>query len=250
MTGGSAAAAFADEPLWLPVSPEPVDSSMLDLELTLRARKALLVDDILARYTIGVNVHGRGAVLWGEVPSTDIAQRAEKTLGQVLGLTAVRDLLHVDSPSGARIHLPVLAALQPLSPDPQPSKPEPGRPAASLVYREAPNKPASTGDIAWRPVERKTSETSQHASQQWVAPQQAPGMQRQSAEQDVASMAQAVEHLRQADDRFSRIKLRLSNGVVHVSGLIRHYDDLFELARSISQVPGVQNVVVEDVRTD
>src|SRR5437016_9254417 len=60
---------------WVPLGPPPADSTAHDLELTLRAREALLRDPTLRGSRLGVTVYHRVATLWGEVPSAEMAER-------------------------------------------------------------------------------------------------------------------------------------------------------------------------------
>src|SRR5262249_926518 len=80
----------SDTPSWVPAPAQPVDYTFLDLELSLRARRALREDAALNLPNLGVAVRNRVATLWGEAPSGELAQFAENRLCQVLGLTSIR----------------------------------------------------------------------------------------------------------------------------------------------------------------
>ena len=92
------ATACDDAVLWTPVRQNPIDRTRNDLELSLRARRLLVEDSALARYDIHVRVDDRVAELSGQVPSMDIAQRAELGLRGLLGLASIRNRLTIDAP--------------------------------------------------------------------------------------------------------------------------------------------------------
>src|SRR5438309_1337123 len=58
------------EPLtWMPGLSQHTNHASLDLELSLRARKALLQDEVLAGQRLGISVRNRIATLWGSASS-------------------------------------------------------------------------------------------------------------------------------------------------------------------------------------
>ena len=75
-----------------PISAGPVRKAgdpSRDLRQTTQARTLLLQDPALAEYNIGVIVQDRVAILWGPVPSAEVAFRAELCLRAMLELTEV-----------------------------------------------------------------------------------------------------------------------------------------------------------------
>src|SRR5262249_23074197 len=60
-----------------------------DWRLTLQARQALVEDEALASYNLGVHVKAGVASVWGSVPSTAILQRATEKIRQVPGIHEV-----------------------------------------------------------------------------------------------------------------------------------------------------------------
>src|SRR5438270_688285 len=89
----SAQSSATDSPSWSAAPSQPADYTFNDLELGLRARKALADDALLAPHKLGVTVRNRVAVLWGTVPTKELAQRAVDRLGQVLGITSIENQL-------------------------------------------------------------------------------------------------------------------------------------------------------------
>ena len=74
---------------------KPPDPNSADVLQTLRACKRLQEDDVLGPLNIGVKVRGRVAVLWGPVPTADLALRAERQLRTMFELIDVRNELIV-----------------------------------------------------------------------------------------------------------------------------------------------------------
>ncbi|CAN5388368.1 hypothetical protein BH10PLA2_BH10PLA2_13250 [soil metagenome] len=89
-----------DDPVrWTPVQQSQTDRMRNDLELTLRARRLLVEDPVLARYDILVRIDDRVAELTGPVPSMDIAQLAEANLRGLTGLTSIRNRIAIHAPT-------------------------------------------------------------------------------------------------------------------------------------------------------
>ena len=73
----------------------PPQISMADVLQTMQACKRLQEDELLAPLNVGVKVRGRIAVLWGPIPTTELALRAEQRLRQMIDLIDVRNQLIV-----------------------------------------------------------------------------------------------------------------------------------------------------------
>src|SRR5262249_43386471 len=71
-----------------------------DFAHTALARQTLLRDPRLAGLNVGVKVHDRVAVLWGTVPTLDLARRAEELLRALPDFRQVRSELEIDSLRG------------------------------------------------------------------------------------------------------------------------------------------------------
>jgi osmotically-inducible protein OsmY len=67
--------------------------------------------------------------------------------------------------------------------------------------------------------------------------------------QTAGSLLQAVESLRRKDDRFEQIRPEVKGGVVYLRGAVKHSEHLYELARAISVLPGVERVILEGSQT-
>ncbi len=68
---------------------------MADLIFTVKASQRLQQDEVLAPLNVGVRVRNRVAVLWGPVPSVELALRAEAKLRAMIEFVDVRNELIV-----------------------------------------------------------------------------------------------------------------------------------------------------------
>jgi len=152
------APAGAEPVAWVPSPAQPVNRVSEDLELGLRARKALLQDQELAGQILGLSIRNRVATLWGTASSVSITTRAEDCLRNLPGLSAIRSELYIDTraePQVERYTLPGdqsrIACGQPQLPD---TRPVPG----ALVHRTGEQAPALGQEFFWRPAERKRTD--------------------------------------------------------------------------------------------
>lgn len=65
-----------------------------------------------------------------------------------------------------------------------------------------------------------------------------------------SNLEQAIETLRLVDDRFRGIRVQVRGDTVYLRGTVFRWEHLFELARSVSRVPGVRHVLFEEVRAE
>src|SRR5262249_12440644 len=139
--------ALGQHPMWRPASVRPQDAASEDLVLTLRALRALLADDALAPYPLGVSVRDRIASLWGSVPSPQLARRAEQRVRSVVGITAIRSRLQVGEASDGLP--PLLPPLPQRAPFAEPYVPQPVKISGAVVRR--PGEVGSGGEeLLWR----------------------------------------------------------------------------------------------------
>jgi hypothetical protein len=224
---------------------------MRDLQLTVQARRILAQDAELGPLNLGVNVQDGAATLWGMVPSAKLASRAIDRLKTMSSLEQVRSELSIEplpdiiagrppplppihfgpdknptvghKPSGELMprtpdHVPL-----PVNPSSQPRSEWPPGVGASLL-------PPVTGDRAAMPPRRETST-------KLLPPRAEP------------SLAKTVDRLRRADDRYKHIDVQIDGGVVILGGAAYRQGDLDDLAQAVSQLPGVERVIVEKART-
>src|SRR5262245_45625361 len=74
-----------------------------DVVHTLLARHALLQDPRLAPYNLGIKLHNREVVIWGTVPSAELAKRAEDLVRAVPEFVHVRSEVRIDAYEGLPI---------------------------------------------------------------------------------------------------------------------------------------------------
>jgi len=68
--------------------------------------------------------------------------------------------------------------------------------------------------------------------------------------QTASGLAQAVEALRRADDRFRGVRVEVRADTVYLRGTVYRWEHLFELARSTSRLPGVRHVRFDEMRAE
>jgi len=264
----------SDPPAWVPSHSRQTDDTIRDLELTLRARKALLKEDALATQNVGVSVRSGVATLWGIVSRKELGQHAEKSLQSVIGLKGIRNELRVE---GVDANVPLLAMTKPTPPTPlaEPLSQDKPRTQESTARRPADQallpgqepvwRAAGRGDAAVPTSASSTSPTTSLATGT-KARQEYPGA-RPAAQSDTPltimpsialpgqaasagqtnGLAQAIESLRLRDGRFERVQAQATGGIVTLRGTVDRWEHLFELAKQISRLPGVQRVVFEGV---
>jgi hypothetical protein len=65
-----------------------------------------------------------------------------------------------------------------------------------------------------------------------------------------SNLGQAIEALRITDERFYQVRVEIRGETVYLSGTVYSWEHLFELARSISRLAGVRQVLFGDVRAE
>jgi len=65
-----------------------------------------------------------------------------------------------------------------------------------------------------------------------------------------SGLAQAVEALRVADDRFRGVRVEVRGDTVYLRGTVYCWEHLFELARAASRLPGVRQVFFDEIRAE
>jgi hypothetical protein len=77
-----------------------------------------------------------------------------------------------------------------------------------------------------------------------------PQSARPSSPQNKDSLVQAIEALRFADQRFWGIRAEARRDSVYLCGVVDRWDHLFEFARAVARLPGVRQVLFEEVRAE
>jgi len=211
------------------------DAALRDCVLAARARQALVQDSALAPLNLGVSVRTGVATIWGQVPSAGLGRRAEDKIRKVAGIREVHSELRIgrgDDPTAEFMRSAIAASQRPapesfLAPSP------PAAPAyltRRWVEDTAPPPPGGgPGILLLAPIVGSAS-----------APLASPR---------TDDLAEMVERMRQADPRFGRLSAQVQGGLVRLSGTVSRDGDAMDLAQVLSRIPGVERVVIGDVRT-
>jgi hypothetical protein len=218
----------------------------------LKARRALAADPDLAPLNLGVSVRRGVATLWGTAPSSALAREALLQLRQLPDLEEVRSELEIDS------FLTV-----DMEPEPPPVlRPQRRQAMAAASERQGPAPGALAGREARGPAPAVPqplpagSPAPLNNSVTLLAPVplsgQAPLTPRPPPVPpfQVSTLLQKAVQLRDQDARFQRVQVEVRGRVVFLHGLVARGEDTMELAQRISRLPGVERVVLENVRVD
>jgi hypothetical protein len=257
-----------------------------DTQLTFKARSALRDADGLTFLNLGVRIRHGVATLWGSAPSAELAQRAVETVRQVPGVTSVRSEIAVVPPDGFGPEVLPSISLAPES-EPAPIASTNPPPAGALVTRPGehgpvPGQPALSGQMPPATATTAEAHPSLIGAVSLLPPVAGstappakprdppvlllspvvPGRALSSAPPDASPtwrpvtpvqpaaglLSQAVEQVRQADPRFSRVEAEVRDRVVFLRGTVARGEDTMALAQALAQVPGVERVVVDKVQ--
>jgi hypothetical protein len=214
----------------------PVLTMEGDIRQELQARQALAQDSELGPLNLGVRVRQRVAVLWGPVPSADLGKRAVELVKRLPELIDVHSELHVQPVAD-----PVLDYLPPMQPPPmgQPWGAPPTRPAVVFTNHSA----------------RSLPEPSSRAFQDSEAEPVLPAIRiPRSSSGPVAEsttgppLIEAVMRVQRGDARFRQLRPEVQGALVRLHGDAGCWADIHELARRLTAVPGVERVVLGEIR--
>jgi BON domain len=198
-------------PTWTP--PPIIGDPRLDSRHTLQARRLLLEDPDLASFNIGVIVTDRVAVLWGPVPSAEVAFRAEVCVKAMAELVRVKNETFLNDPmEPSRVPLKIDVPSRML-PDVAPKAPNEPRPVIGAPGVLTAKKPAVA-----------------------VLPPEAPE----------PSLAAAVRSFLSSDPAFRNVEFAVKDRRVYLKVADQDGDAVHEAARGISRWPNVDGVVLVD----
>ncbi len=194
--------------------------------MTLRVRQAVQSDPALASIThLGVSVRSGVATLFGTVSSPEAARRAELLVRQVPGIVEVRNEIHVESDDDPLVMFLRINRAGKVARAPSPQWVSVNRPTGLLLSRaEEPASPPANGITLLPPLTL-------------VVP--APD----------SDLVGRITALQQSEPKYMGIVADVQNGVVRLGGTVTRWEDIFALARMISHLPGVERVILHDVRT-
>ncbi|MBI2804993.1 MAG: hypothetical protein HYX68_08430 [Planctomycetes bacterium] len=214
-----------------------------DVRHTLAAQKLLADDPELAVWNIGVTVTNRVGVLWGPVPSADLAYRAEMRLRILVELVEIRNDLFV-SPLVEPMRVPLKID------NPPAAFPEEPRPRLPARPRTAPGAPGKlTGQD--RGASKKAgpaSKTEKPPTIEVLPPEKldpAPVLPRRlPAGKSSRNLEAQIRDLLQSKSTYRPVEFAIEGRRVFLKST--EVDALHEAARAISRLPSVESVVLQD----
>jgi len=223
-------------PIVMPSDSPPTEK---DCQFALFAREALLKDETLAPFNVGVTVRSGKATLWGTVPSPTLAHRAEERIRLVPGLAQVKNDLRIyatDDDLAEFLKGPPSQSNPPIQESkrwdhstPLVSRPEESR--LTLSQRPPPLLMPPI-QIPARPA--KTVSTIEEVQAMKATPP--------------PSLPEALHRFQMNNETFRRIRFDVQDGVVHLWSNSAGCGDVFRMAQEVAHVPGVKRVVVEQSR--
>jgi hypothetical protein len=236
---------------------DPAGDPARDVRQTMQARKLLLDDPELAGINIGVIVTDRVAVLWGPVPSAEVAFKAELCVRTMIELVEIRNELFV-SEVLEPIRTPLKIDIPPLFlPDHMPPKlpalPRPilGAPGFLMGQDKA---------EARKPLSQPTSKPKKTLAEIKVLPAatlpmlglpQAGEAPKQLAEPSRTTeaereLAAAIRTFLQSKSTYGSVRFAVEDRRVYLKAADQDSNALHEAARGIARLPNVEGVVLPD----
>jgi osmotically-inducible protein OsmY len=210
-----------------------------DMQVLLRIRRALRTDDVLATHNVGVSVRDGVATLWGPLPSGDDIRRALTAVGDVRGVQSVRSELYV-----AKEPLPPSFIL--------PETTTPDRAPSRNALASAGQPTILTKRDRWAALLPATDERPPLPSASATAVLLTPILPDAPVEQlttvtaaRTEGVSAAIERLQKADARFGQIDAEWRDGTIILHGKRRDAAAVMAFARLLSDVPGVERVVLQ-----
>ena len=209
-----------------------------DWLLTNQARRAIQKDEQLSPLNLGVTVKNKVATIWGTIPSTEMAKRAEETLKKINGIAAVI--------SECRIVVPDLVP-QAVADAVKKARNEGEAPETSAKVS-----PGSTASrIVAKPDEGLAPKPVGDPNE--VVPG-APLLNRPPAVVLLSPFTEeppsntrsvdSIEKVRLSESRFKGVVLEERDGVVKLHGIVPRMKDAWELADKLNALPGVKQVIL------
>jgi hypothetical protein len=221
-----------EPPAWVPEIVRQDNCDVLDLDLALRARESLARDPALAGLNLVISVRSRVATLRGIMTATEVEAQARACLRTVSGLTDVKSELHCEAPETPQRRQLALGPIQVRVPIAEPIIIQAPRTQAALVRRHPEDGWTPSPPLAWRPGTSSNSPEKMRS-----------GSQNQS-------LREAIDALRLGDWRFREITADMHGHTVSLKGRVYRFEHAAELAQAIARLPGVERVLLDQVRVD
>jgi hypothetical protein len=218
-----------------------------------------MLDKALEGQNVGVTVRDRVATLWGSMPSAALARQAVQRVGQLPGLVAVRNELQIEGTMD-RLDEPCTSHASTWRPSrvKQTRTDEPPT-ESTLARRWGERSRPAVEESLWKPgraqLQGQVPVADTPASP--VERTRSPGKLNPGAvllppvgSNAASDRANQIDVLRRKDVRYIQIEPDVRGGVVYLRGAVHHWEDLLEFAQSISALPWVERVILQDVRAD
>jgi hypothetical protein len=202
-------------------------SSAKDSQFTLYARQAIMQDEELSRFNLGVTVRSGVATLWGTLPNAALARQATERVRQVPGLIDVRGEIR-------------LVAAE----DETPSFSSQGRveQRGTTIEDRGSKTPSKTTTASYRnkasPAVMPSIPLPASEKAHVVVPMKQPATVNES-------LPEMVLHIRQGDIRYRLIQFEIRDGTIRLWSAAKQQENLFAMAQAVARLPGVKRVVVE-----
>jgi BON domain len=248
LTVSAAATVRADDPI------------LRDADHTLLARNILQRDPQIGPLNLGVKVQDRVVTLWGPVPDVVLGVKAAELLRLQPEFRSVYNDLYFEE------DFSFFPRRQPhLFPEAPPPATRPDAPVTLLppVKEGEPNSVRQSGapaTLTTRPMDKKqpAAVDSEKASAAGKPPygerdqnatsprsgETGPRSSNAAPSSPESLLVESVRRLHQSEERFRELTFEVKDGEVTLRGSARRAEALYELARVVSQVPGVVRVHV------
>jgi hypothetical protein len=236
-------------------SPGSGASPLDDCRLSLLARQELYKDERLGDLPLGATVRGDVAFVWGTVPSAELARLAEERIRKVPGVDRVQNEVQIDTSLKPVHSAGGIASVPEVPRITQGTLTDAGRMSITArLVDQSPDKfrdslPSGTPKSAGAPVVILPPISLSAARETPPATPGANLMLPTPAPPEVAALAGSVEELRAKQPTLSALHVEVQGRIVRLSGAASNWEDVLSLAQSISRLPGVERVVLENIRT-
>ena len=225
--------------------PPRVDTSR-DVQQTIQARLRLLDEPELADMNIGVMVQSRVVILWGPVPSAEVAFRAELCLRGMFDIVEIRNELFVREQlepvpvPPQRDNKPVILPPPPPLPKPKEQRASTGAPGVLMGHEVRESEKKSLVELT--PLLPMSIRVGQPQPEK-AYPTPVSSGEMTDADRKTAA---AVRTLLNGDAKYRELKFAVQEGRVYLKADNPESDVLLEAAREISRLPNLAGVVVMD----
>jgi osmotically-inducible protein OsmY len=225
-----------------------------DLTHEILALQALHNDPRLAPLNLGVKVRDHVATLWGPVPTRELAERAINVVKKLPEIGTVHNQMMIQYREETVLPpMPLVPALPPAHPPAKkeqrpPAPVEPlGPPAIELVWKPATEEMPVKSTLPLQSVHLLPPIMSQSGLTGTVS---RPKDYLSTEPADAAAVSNAVQSLIQSEERYRRVRYEVKESKVFLGGVVYRWADLRELSLAVTRIPGVNGVVLREVRAE